>query len=208
MRYEVFVDDNFHAMDESERYRLGEFATSDEAVAACRRIVDEFFARTSPGKTAEELLTAYRSFGEDPWIRTDDPSCRFSAWDYAKDCAAARVRQDLEREPAAAAIGPALNEERCSILLEIASESALRAHLARAMPDLSWEESDSSWDKVRVTGTSANAWVQIYRYEEPGPFTLTIRVHLDGAGAAAAAVETLRARVLAATVGTTNPGRS
>ena len=27
MTYKVFVDDNFHYMDESERYALGEYAT-------------------------------------------------------------------------------------------------------------------------------------------------------------------------------------
>jgi len=42
MRYRVLVDDNFHYMDESERYELGKFKTLEAAVAACKRIVDEF----------------------------------------------------------------------------------------------------------------------------------------------------------------------
>src|SRR5437879_6107440 len=37
--YTVFVDDNFHYMDESERYKLGEFADCASAVAACKQIV-------------------------------------------------------------------------------------------------------------------------------------------------------------------------
>ena len=41
--YTVFVDDNFHYMDESERYKLGEFPDCASAVAACKQIVDEFF---------------------------------------------------------------------------------------------------------------------------------------------------------------------
>src|SRR5512139_1143390 len=41
-KYEVFVDDNFHYMDESERYKLGTFKTCEEATAVCKRIVDEF----------------------------------------------------------------------------------------------------------------------------------------------------------------------
>jgi hypothetical protein len=40
-RYKVIVDDNFHYMDESERYEHGVFATAEEAIAACKRIVDE-----------------------------------------------------------------------------------------------------------------------------------------------------------------------
>jgi hypothetical protein len=32
-KYEVYVDDNFHFLDESERYRLGAFETCEEAVA-------------------------------------------------------------------------------------------------------------------------------------------------------------------------------
>ena len=35
--YTVFVDDNFHYMDESERYKLGEFVDCASAVAACKR---------------------------------------------------------------------------------------------------------------------------------------------------------------------------
>jgi len=40
--YTVFVDDNFHYMDESERYKLGDFPDCASAVAACKKIVDEF----------------------------------------------------------------------------------------------------------------------------------------------------------------------
>jgi len=42
MTYQVFVDDNFHFMDESERYNLGEFSTREEAIATCKKIVDEY----------------------------------------------------------------------------------------------------------------------------------------------------------------------
>lgn len=88
-RYTVYVDDNYHYMDESERYTLGEFDDCQSAVAASKRIVDEFLAPLDANRTAEELFTQYTSFGEDPWISSDDPECRFSAWDYAR----ARCRQ-------------------------------------------------------------------------------------------------------------------
>ena len=84
-RYVVFVDDNFHHMDESERYKLGEFSSCEEATEACKKIVDEFFSRTFDEKiTYDELYSGYTTFGEDPFIVSGDRDCSFSAWDYAK----------------------------------------------------------------------------------------------------------------------------
>jgi hypothetical protein len=84
MKYRVLVDDNYHYMDESERYTHGEFDTLEEALAACKRIVDEFLlANYKPGMTATELEQGYKMFGEDPWIAGGDPDVKFSAWDYA-----------------------------------------------------------------------------------------------------------------------------
>ena len=40
--YQVFVDDNYHYMDEDERYKHGDFATFEEALTACKTIVDEY----------------------------------------------------------------------------------------------------------------------------------------------------------------------
>jgi hypothetical protein len=82
--YHVLVDDNFHYRDESERYSLGTFATCAEATAACRRIVDEFLLdQYKPGMDAVDLCRLYTGFGEDPFIVSADPACRFSAWTYA-----------------------------------------------------------------------------------------------------------------------------
>ena len=39
-RYKVLVDDNFHFMDESERYEAGVFSTVEEAIAKYKRIID------------------------------------------------------------------------------------------------------------------------------------------------------------------------
>ena len=84
MGYKVFVDDNFHYMDEEERTCLGEFETFADALAACQRIVDQFLEHTyKPGMKADELYQAYVNFGEDPFIVGGD--VRFSAWDYAKE---------------------------------------------------------------------------------------------------------------------------
>lgn len=91
MPYVVMVDDNFHYMDEDERYMLGEFADAGVAIEHCRRIVNEYLESAyKPGMQSSELWGSYTSFGEDPFIRSEDVTpVRFSAWDYARErCAA------------------------------------------------------------------------------------------------------------------------
>jgi len=85
-KYVVYVDDNFHLGDESERYKHGEYDSCEEAVATCKEIVDSFFEQVSANKFSfDEIYTyGYTMFGEDPFIVSEDESCRFSAWDYAK----------------------------------------------------------------------------------------------------------------------------
>jgi hypothetical protein len=83
--FAVYVDDNFHYQDEDERYQLGTFASYDEAVAACRRIVDDFLAlHFTPGMSADDLFRQYTGFGEDPFVSPDEHDPRFSAWTYAR----------------------------------------------------------------------------------------------------------------------------
>ena len=86
--YIVYVNDNFHYMDESERYKLGEFDDCQSAVAACKRIVDEFLEKADNSVSADDLFKQYTSFGEDPWIQkinSSAPDCTFSAWTYAQE---------------------------------------------------------------------------------------------------------------------------
>ena len=84
-RYVVYVDDNFHYMDESERYKFDEFDDCQSAIVACKKIVDEFLNKCDPKDGSDEMFKAYAGFGEDPWISSDDPACKFSAWDYARE---------------------------------------------------------------------------------------------------------------------------
>jgi hypothetical protein len=58
----VYVDDNFHYMNEDERYSLGAFDSYDAAAAACKKIVDAFL-QGNPAKTSAELYDHYTSFG-------------------------------------------------------------------------------------------------------------------------------------------------
>ena len=88
-RYKIVVADNFHYMDESEYTDGGVFGSHEEAVAACRGLVDRSLASCHKlGMTADELFEAYTSFGDDPFVVAlgDAPvGERFSAWTYAKE---------------------------------------------------------------------------------------------------------------------------
>ena len=93
MAYTVYVDDNFHYMDEGERYKLGKFRTARAAIAAAKKIVDEYLASAcQPGMTAEELSRSYLLFGEDPYIVPRDADSEFSARDYARERCRERCR--------------------------------------------------------------------------------------------------------------------
>ena len=86
MGYRVEVDDNYHYQDADERYGAGEFETLDEAVAACRRMVDESLRHLhESGMSAEELWQRYTMFGEDPFVVGGKEPVPFSAWTYAKE---------------------------------------------------------------------------------------------------------------------------
>jgi hypothetical protein len=82
--YRITVYENSHYMDESESYKLpAEFQDCESAVAACKRIVDDFLLGThQAGMSADELWAQYAAFGEDPAVFP--PDCAFSAWSYAK----------------------------------------------------------------------------------------------------------------------------
>jgi hypothetical protein len=82
------VGDNFHFMDESERYTLGEFKTLETAITACRKLVDRDLDHLlKPRMTAEELYRNYTIFGEDPFVIVPpgEPADTFSARRYAKE---------------------------------------------------------------------------------------------------------------------------
>jgi hypothetical protein len=87
-RYKVMVDDNFHHMDEEERYEHGVYETVEEAIAACHAIVNHSLQKAyKPGISAEALYELYTHFGDDPFIVVvdgADEKVEFSAWDYAK----------------------------------------------------------------------------------------------------------------------------
>jgi hypothetical protein len=83
-RYTVWVDDNNYPLDSAQGYKRGDFDDCRSATEACERVVDDLLLGAATGISAEELLNGFKASGEDPWIRTDDKSCKFSAWKYAE----------------------------------------------------------------------------------------------------------------------------
>jgi len=79
----VYVDDNFNFMDEDERVTHGTFGSYDQAVLACKAIVNACLPDNST-KSAAELIEDYKSFGDDPFIVGPAVEPKFSAWDYAE----------------------------------------------------------------------------------------------------------------------------
>jgi len=85
--FKVIVDDNFHFMDDDERYCAGSFDSYEKALQVAKNIVIESLNSTR-GTTAEEIYEHYTSFGDDPFIVTepwiDMGEDRFSAWKFAE----------------------------------------------------------------------------------------------------------------------------
>ena len=80
--YTVIVDDNFHYQDPDYRTQITGFASAEQAVEKCKRIVDACLEECAdPGRSAEDILDYYQSFGADPWIQCpqDAAAVQFSA---------------------------------------------------------------------------------------------------------------------------------
>ncbi len=83
-RYTVMVDDNFHYMDEEDRYKHGKFSTFEKAVKACKKIVDEELRDyLDQGIKPEDLSSTWSLYGSDPYIVGG--SRWFSARDYVTE---------------------------------------------------------------------------------------------------------------------------
>ena len=85
-KYTVYVDDNFHHMDESYRYELEQYDTWSDAVKVCKMIVDENIkSYIQEGIDVADLYRHYTSVGDDPWVTPVPEGLQyFSAWSYAK----------------------------------------------------------------------------------------------------------------------------
>ena len=79
-KYKIYVDDNYHYMDESERYVAGSYSSLEEAVERCKEItiksLEDFYEN---GITPENLSAQWAMFGEDPFVFGGDGAVPFSA---------------------------------------------------------------------------------------------------------------------------------
>lgn len=86
MRYIVRIEENSHYGDESARRTFGEYEDAEMAVAAAKRIVDEELdSLYQTGMTSDQLYSYYTLFGHDAYIISDDETCQFSGWGYARE---------------------------------------------------------------------------------------------------------------------------
>ncbi len=79
-QYKVFVDDNYHYSDASERSPAGSYRKLDKALEKCKEIATSSLASFyEKGITAEKLRTQWIMFGDDPFIVGGTGSPPFSA---------------------------------------------------------------------------------------------------------------------------------
>ena len=88
MKYQIYIDDNFHYMNEDERVKGPLLRSKEAAIAEVKQIVDESLLwernQCENPNDPKELYERYIAFGDDPFILSEDKSFRFSAWEYAK----------------------------------------------------------------------------------------------------------------------------
>ena len=79
-KYTVYVDDNYHYMDEGERYSAGSYNSLEEAIEKCEELtIKSLKDYYEQGITPDELRAQWLLFGEDPFIRGADGPVPFSA---------------------------------------------------------------------------------------------------------------------------------
>lgn len=108
--YTVMVDDNFHFMDQDERWKYGEFTSLEAAIEACKSVVDECLADyLEPNMTPDQLYSQYKMLGDDPYVVGPTKDKSFSSWDYAEQ-RSKEICQQVAQDKAAADFDVALHE--------------------------------------------------------------------------------------------------
>jgi hypothetical protein len=195
--YKLFVDDNYHYMEEEERYCAGSFTSYDEALAKAKEIVDEFLEQGyEPGMTSKELYGGYVGFGEDPFIiPPGDPP--FSAWNYARE----RCKEFCRDEDAIASVlrypdWPAELADFRAVLLAGLRRVDLGSNerkdleaLCRAIegfPNALPRENSWYWFRLEREGTAYTVYLYWDRFElrsvGTSPGTVDWEVRLRGSG--------------------------
>ncbi len=95
--YRVIVLEHGGMLDETAEYCAGEYETCMDAVAACRRVINDFCGYLKCGMTAAKLFEGWLMYGESAIIETDDPACDFDGHDYAQRRFHVAVQDDARR---------------------------------------------------------------------------------------------------------------
>jgi hypothetical protein len=74
-RYTVMTEPNDPTYDDNPTWDVEVYATADEAIFACKTIIDEFLdVHVEKCTTAQELYDMYVKLGADPYIVSVDPN--------------------------------------------------------------------------------------------------------------------------------------
>jgi len=97
-RYSVKVDDNYHSMDESERYDDGSYRTLDEAIVRCKAItITSLKACYEKGIDANKLHAQWLMFGDDPFIVGAEGKPPFSAREFVTEELCRGIIAEIEK---------------------------------------------------------------------------------------------------------------
>ena len=81
--YKVYVDDNYHYGDESERSTVGSYHSLEKAIEACKAItIRSLEDLYEEGISPEKLRAQWSMFGDDPFIIGGDGAVPFSAREF------------------------------------------------------------------------------------------------------------------------------
>jgi hypothetical protein len=90
MKFRVYIDTNHHRMDTNARPMFGEFATYCDALEAAKSLIADALGEIqADGITSEEMLKAFVTQDEIPFIIPDENTPPFDARDYARRCSEA-----------------------------------------------------------------------------------------------------------------------
>ncbi len=82
--FTVYIDDVFNLYDTDCRRKHGEYQTYEEAVGACKKLIDDFIE--DHAKNGEdELHRCHYFWGKDPWVSPEPPGKHFSSSQYFQD---------------------------------------------------------------------------------------------------------------------------
>ncbi len=96
--YSVKVDDNYHSMDESERYDDASYPTLGQAIERCKAItMASLKACYEKGIDANKLHAQWLMFGDDPFIVGAEGKPPFSAREFVTEELCRGVIAEIEK---------------------------------------------------------------------------------------------------------------